>query len=150
MNKRKIELYVGLFAAIGLFCAGSLFVVLGEINLISDQQYSLYANFSSVSGLKAGARIEMVGVQIGTVSDISIDKEKLAAKVIFSIDKNIELTEDSIASVKTSGIIGQKFVEISPGGSDIMLEPGEEIYNTESSLDIEGLVRKLIFTKDNK
>jgi len=149
MNKRKIEFYVGLFVIIGILCTGYLFIVLGEINLIRDKQYPIYAFFTSVSGLKTGAKIEMVGVQIGTVSKVSIDKERLLAKVEFRIDKNIELSEDVIASVKTSGIIGQKFIDILPGGSDIMLEPGEEIFNTESSLDIESLVRKFIFNKDN-
>ncbi len=150
MDKRKIEFYVGLFVIIGILCTGYLFVVLGEINFIKDKRYQVYAFFTSVSGLKPGARVEMAGVEIGTVSNVSIEKERLVAKVELSIDKNIELSEDIIASVKTSGIIGQKYIDISPGGSDIMLEPGEEIYNTESSLDIESLVRKIIFEKESK
>ena len=150
MNKRKIEFYVGLFVIIGILCTGYLFIVLGEISLVRDKQYPIYAFFTSVSGLKTGAKIEMVGVQIGTVSKVSIDKERLLAKVEFRIDKNIELSEDVIASVKTSGIIGQKYIDILPGGSDIMIEPGEEIFNTESSLDIESLVRKFIFNTENK
>jgi len=150
MNKRKIEFYVGIFALVGLLCVGYLFIVLGEVNLIRDKRYPVFAYFSSVSGLKQGARVEMVGVEIGTVSGISIDKKRLVAKVEFRIDKSIVLTEDSIASVKTSGIIGQKYIEISPGGSDITLEPGEEIYNTEASLDVESLVRIFILAKDKK
>ena len=150
MDKRKIEFYVGLFVVIGILCMTYLFVILGEVSLIRSKQYQVYGNFTSVSGLKAGARIEMAGVQIGTVSDIAIDKTELMARVEFSIDKNIELTEDSIVSVKTSGIIGQKYIDILPGGSDIMLEPGDDIFNTESSLDIESLVRKFIFQKENK
>jgi len=150
MNKRKIEFYVGLFVIIGLICTGYLFVVLGEINFIKDKRYSVYAFFTSVSGLKTGARIEMAGVEIGSVSNISIDKERMLAKVELSIDQHIELSEDIIASVKTSGIIGQKFIDILAGGSDTMLEPGEEIILTESSLDIESLIRKFIFNKDDK
>ncbi len=150
MDKRKIEFYVGLFVIIGLMCAGYLFTVLGEISLIKDRRYTVEAFFSSASGLKTGARIEMVGVEIGIVSDISIDTERSMAKVKCSIDDDIELTEDSIASIKTSGIIGQKFIDISPGGSDTLLESGDEIYNTESALDIESLVRKFIFSKDAK
>ncbi|MBW2654861.1 MAG: outer membrane lipid asymmetry maintenance protein MlaD [Deltaproteobacteria bacterium] len=150
MNKRKIEFYVGLFVIIGLLCTGYLFAVLGEINFMRDKRYPLHAFFTSVSGLKTGARVEMAGVEIGVVSNVSIDKERLLAKIDFRIDKNIELSEDIIASVKTSGIIGQKYIDILPGGSDIILEPGEEILLTESSLDIESLVRKFIFNKDNK
>jgi len=149
MNKRKIEFYVGLFVILGILCTGYLFIVLGEIGLVRDKRYPLYAYFSSVSGLKKGAKIEMVGVQIGMVSNVSIDKERLLARVEFRIDKNIELCEDIIASVKTSGIIGQKYIDILPGGSDVKLEPGDEIFNTESSLDIESLVRKFIFNKDH-
>lgn len=148
MDKRKIEFYVGLFVIIGLVCTGYLFAVLGEISFIKDKRYQVVAFFTSVSGLKPGARIEMAGVEIGAVSNISIDKKRLLARVELSVDKNIELTEDIIASVKTSGIIGQKYIDISPGGSDVLLKPGDEIFNTESSLDIESLVRKLIFKKD--
>ncbi|WP_300457344.1 outer membrane lipid asymmetry maintenance protein MlaD [Desulfobacula sp.] len=150
MDKGKIEFYVGLFVGIGLLSTGLLFAVLGEIRLLPDNRYSVHAFFTSVSGLKTGARVEMAGVEIGTVARISIDAERLMAKVEFSIDEHIELSEDVIASVKTSGIIGQKYINFSPGGSDILLEPGEEIYNTESSLDIESLVRKMIFDRDNK
>ena len=150
MNKRKIEFYVGLFAMIGILCTGYLFIVLGEISLVRDKQYPVYAFFTSISGLKKGAKVEMVGVKIGVISNVGIDQERLLAKVEFLIDKNIELSEDVIASVKTSGIIGQKYIDIIPGGSDIMLEPGEEIFNTEPSLDIESLVRKFIFNKDKK
>ncbi|MCK5837068.1 MAG: outer membrane lipid asymmetry maintenance protein MlaD [Desulfobacula sp.] len=150
MDKEKIEFYVGLFVGIGLLSTVLLFAILGDIRLVSDKRYPVHAFFTSVSGLKTGARVEMAGVEIGTVAKISIDAERLMAKVEFSIDQHIGLSEDVIASVKTSGIIGQKYINFSPGGSDILLEPGEEIYNTESSLDIESLVRKMIFDRDNK
>lgn len=150
MNKRKIEFYVGLFVIIGLICTAYLFTVLGEISFVKDTRYPVYGFFTSVSGLKSGASVQIAGVEIGIVSRVSIDKKRLVAKVEFSINKDIKLSEDVIASVKTSGIIGEKYIDILPGGSDIMLEPGGQIYNTESSLDIESLVRKLIFNKDNK
>jgi phospholipid/cholesterol/gamma-HCH transport system substrate-binding protein len=148
MNRLKTEFYVGLFVIIGILCTLYLFVTLGSVNFNGDRYYSIHGFFNSVSGLKTGARVEMAGVKIGIVSNVSIDKKQLLAKVEFSINKDIELSEDIIASVKTSGIIGQKYIDILPGGSDIMLEAGEEIYNTESSLDIESIVRKFIFNKD--
>jgi phospholipid/cholesterol/gamma-HCH transport system substrate-binding protein len=148
MKKRKIEFYVGLFVILGLACITYLFAAFGETGLMNRPQYRIYAYFTSVSGLKKGARVEMAGVEIGSVSSISIDKERMLAKVELSIDKNIGLSEDIIASVKTSGIIGQKYIDILPGGSDTMLEPGDEVVNTESSLDIESLVRKFIFNKN--
>ena len=148
--KRRIEFYVGLFVVLGLVCTIYIFVVLGEIDFIRDTRYPVYGFFTSVSGLKKGARVEMAGVEIGVVSNVMIDKERLLAKVELSINKNMTLSEDVIASVKTSGIIGQKYIDIAPGGSDVMLEPGQEIFNTESSLDIESLVRKFIFNTDKK
>ncbi|MDA3918962.1 MAG: outer membrane lipid asymmetry maintenance protein MlaD [Deltaproteobacteria bacterium] len=148
MNRRKTEFYVGLFVIIGVLCTLYLFVTLGSVNFSRDKYYPVHGFFTSVSGLKTGARVEMAGVKIGIVSNVSIDKKQLLAKVEFSINKDIELSEDIIASVKTSGIIGQKYIDILPGGSDIMLESGEAIYNTESSLDIESIVRKFIFNND--
>lgn len=148
MNRRKTEFYVGLFVIIGILCALYLFVNLGPVNFNRDRYYPVHAFFTSVSGLKTGARVEMAGVKIGIVSNVSIDKKQLLAKVELSINKDIELCEDIIASVKTSGIIGQKYIDILPGGSDIMIEAGEEIYNTESSLDIESIVRKFIFNNN--
>lgn len=149
MSRRTIEFYVGIFVIIGFIAVGYLVTVLGEYSPFSSNRYGVYGYFSSASGLKPGATVEIAGVKIGHVAGISIDTERLVAKVVFSIDKNMELSEDSIASVKTSGIIGEKYIDISPGGSDIMLEDGDEIENTESSLDIESLVRKFIFSDGN-
>ena len=148
MNKKKTEFYIGIFVVIGLLCCIFLFVSLGEIGFDKQTKYPVYGYFTSISGLKKGAVVEMAGVAIGTVSDISLDKEQLMAKVEFSINKNIKLSDDVIASVKTSGIIGQKYIDIAPGGSEIMLEPGEQIFNTESALDLESLVRRFIFKKE--
>ncbi len=148
MNRKKIELYVGLFVLIGLFSVGYLVLVIGEFSFFQNNHYSIHGYFSSASGLKPGARVEIAGVEVGTVANIEIDTERLVAKVILHIQKNIEISEDSIASVKTSGIIGQKYIAVSPGGDDMMLEDGDEIYNTESTLDIESLIRKLIFSND--
>ncbi|MBU0973679.1 MAG: outer membrane lipid asymmetry maintenance protein MlaD [Proteobacteria bacterium] len=148
MDKRKIEFYVGMFVIAGVICIGYLVISIGEFRYFSQDRYSVYGYFSSVSGLKDGARVEIAGVEIGNVSGISIDRERLLAKVVFSIDREIELSEDSIASVKTSGIIGQKYIDISPGGADDILGDGDRIDNTESSLNIESLVRKFIFANE--
>ena len=146
MNKRKIEFYVGIFVIIGFSCVAYLITELGEIRF-SKNNYPVYAYFTSISGLSSGATVEMAGVQIGEVIDISLDKEKLLAKVKLSIYNTVELSEDVIASVKTSGIIGDKYIDISPGGSEMMLTADGVIYNTESAVDLESLVRKYIFNK---
>lgn len=148
MKKRNIDLYVGIFVLIGCLCIGYLVFGIGKLSLFPGDDYRIHGYFSSASGLKKGARVEMAGVAIGTVDAIGIDRERLVAKVVFKISNTIEISEDSIASVKTSGIIGEKYIAILPGGADITLEDGDEIYNTESSLDIESLIRKFIFSNE--
>lgn len=148
MNRPRIELYVGLFVIFGLVCTGYLISVIGGFSFFSRDQYSLHGYFSTATGLKPGAGVEMAGVHIGVVESITLDRERYVAKVAFKIDKTVEISEDSIAAVKTAGIIGEKFLDISPGGEDTLLEDGDEIYNTESSLDIESLVRKFIFSNE--
>ncbi|MCP4720005.1 MAG: outer membrane lipid asymmetry maintenance protein MlaD [Desulfobacteraceae bacterium] len=149
MNRRNIELYVGLFVIAGFISIGYLILSIGEFSFFPKNRYSVHGYFASISGLKQGARVELAGVEIGSVSKISIDRERLVAKVVFSINRDMELSDDSIASVKTSGIIGQKYIDISPGGSYDILNDGDEIENTESSMDIESLIRKFIFSSDN-
>ena len=150
MKNKNLELYVGMFVLIVAVCIGYLVLVLGESKLLGREQFALHGYFSSASGLKTGARVEMAGVEIGDVAGISLDKERLVARVDFNINADIEVSEDSIASVKTAGIIGEKYIDISPGGADFLLEGGDEIPNTESSLDIEALVRKFIFSDQKK
>lgn len=145
MNRKLVEFYVGIFVIIGIVCTGYLLTELGGLQLRGGKTYSVNAYFNSISGLKNGAKVEMAGVEIGQVSSISLDTKRLLARIDMEINKTIPLSEDVIASVKTSGIIGDKYINLSPGGSDINLEPGDTIFNTESSIDIEALVSKYIF-----
>ncbi|MGL1932686.1 MAG: outer membrane lipid asymmetry maintenance protein MlaD [Desulfotalea sp.] len=149
MKKRKIEFFTGLFVIIGSVSALWLFTSLGGASY-SKNHYLLHAYFTSVSGLKNGANIELAGVSIGKVTSIELDTTRYLAKVSLSIRKDIEITEDTIASVKTSGIIGDKYINLLPGGSEEILENNGDLYNTESSLDIESLVSKYIFEKKDK
>ncbi|MBU1713613.1 MAG: outer membrane lipid asymmetry maintenance protein MlaD [Proteobacteria bacterium] len=144
MKKTSIETYVGIFVLLGLVCVGYLTIKLGKMELIGDNNYPVYARFQSVSGLKQGSHVEIAGVKIGTIDSISLDKDKKAV-VKMKINKGLVLTDDVIASVKTSGIIGDKFIKISPGGSDTLLNPGETITDTVSALDLEELVSKFVF-----
>lgn len=149
MNKRKIEFFTGLFIIIGSCSALWLIIALGGATYNNDN-YRLNAYFTSVAGLKKGATIELAGVSIGTVTSIELDTTRYLAKVVLSIRKDIEISEDTMASVKTSGIIGDKYINLLPGGSEEILDDGCDLYNTESSLDIESLVSKYIFQKDDE
>jgi phospholipid/cholesterol/gamma-HCH transport system substrate-binding protein len=144
VKKTSIETSVGVFVLLGLICVGYLTIKLGKMELVGDNNYPIYAKFQSVSGLKKGSHVEMAGVRIGTIDSITLDKENKAV-VKMKIEKGLSLTDDAIASVKTAGIIGDKYIKISPGGSDTLLKPGETITETESALDIEELVSKYVF-----
>lgn len=148
MNESKRNFYVGIFVIIGMLCCGYLIIVMGDLSGFFKDRYTVYGYFTSASGLKKKAVVELAGVKIGHVSAISIDRQYLVARVTLDIDRKMAISEDSIASIKTAGIIGEKYIEILPGGSDTMLVHGDEIENTESSLDIESLIRKFIFNEN--
>ena len=148
INRRWVEFYVGIFVIIGVVCSGYLLVTLGDLEIGGSKTYRIEAYFSNVAGLKTGATIEMAGVEIGRVVSVNLDTKKLLARVVMGIHNDVILAEDAIASVKTSGIIGDKYINLSPGGSTMTLEDGDTLFNTESAIDIESLVSKYIFNKD--
>ena len=145
MKKTSVETAVGVFVLIGLICVAYLTIKLGKMEWFGDDYYTLEARFNSVSGLKAGAVVDMAGVEIGQVADIHLDNQKQVAIVRLKIKKGVMLTDDVIASVKTSGLIGDKYIRLTPGGSDRILKSGDMIIDTESALDIEELVSKYVF-----
>ena len=145
MKKASVDLGVGIFVLIGIICVGYLTIRLGKMELLGDDHYFLNARFQSISGLKTGATVEIAGVQVGLVDSISLDLKEQVAVVRMKILKNVVLTDDVIASVKTAGLIGDKFIKLSPGGSEEILKPGDTITETESVLDIEELISKYAF-----
>lgn len=145
MKKSSIETTVGIFILIGIICTGYLAIKLGKMDLMGNDHYLIHARFSSVSGLKTGASVEIAGVQIGHVERISLNPEKKTAEVFLKIRKGVKLEDDVIASVKTSGLIGDKYIMISPGGSDMILGQGDIITETESAVGLEDLIGKYLF-----
>lgn len=150
MNKYGIELVVGLFVSVGMAALAYLSITIGGVGGMQDDHYSLIARFENTSGLKTGAFIEVAGVRVGQVMDIELDPASYKSVVTLSVDKRVEMQEDAVASIRTSGIIGDKFIKLTPGGSDLILEPGEEVIETEPSISIEELVSKYIFNSDDK
>lgn len=148
MNSAKLELTVGIFMLIGILCLGYLSIKLGKMELLGGNYYRVAARFDSVSGLKPGARVEVAGVEVGAVERITLEKQSGdRAEITLKIKDGVHLTDDVIASVRTSGIIGDKFIKLKPGGSDQMLKEGSKIRETESAIDIEELVSKFIHGK---
>lgn len=145
MKKSNVDLVVGLFVIAGFAAFVYMSLQLGEFSIFTARNYySLVADFNNISGLKRGAVVEIAGVNVGKVSDIALDKTD-QAKVTMMIEKSVKITEDAIASVRTQGIIGDKYIRISQGGSDVLLKNGGLITETESAVDLEELVSKYIF-----
>ena len=143
----KKELAVGVFVLVGLLCVAYLTIKLGRMELSGSEGYTVYARFASVTGLRPGAEVEIAGVRIGKVASITLDPDKPLAVVALRLNKEVKLTDDVIASVKTSGLIGDKYINLAPGGSGDKLGPGDSIIDTESALDIEELISKYVFGK---
>lgn len=148
MNMLKLEMMVGTFMIIGILCLGYISIKLGKMELGGGDYYTVSAGFDSVSGLKPGARVEVAGVEVGKVDRITLDaKSGDRALAFMKIKNGVKITDDVIASVRTSGIIGDKFIKLKPGGSDRMLKNNDTIRETESAIDIEELVSKFIHGK---
>ena len=145
MKKINTEFIVGLFMVAGFLSFAYLSSQMGEFSVFSlERNYQIEAEFDNVSGLKVGATVEIAGVTIGKVSKISLGEGDLA-KVILLINRDVKVTADAIASIRTQGLIGDKYVKIIQGGDEELLADGGVIFDTESSIDIEELVSKYIF-----
>jgi len=145
MKKYSKETFVGIFVVIGLACIGYMTVQLGNVGFFGDNMYSLYANFSTVTGLREGNPINMLGLEIGRVEKFTMDQENQQVLVQFKINKGIEVYDDAIASVKTEGLIGDKYVAVDPGGGGDLLADGDTITDTNSPTDIMDLISKYAF-----
>ena len=144
-----VEFAVGFFTLISLVASAWLAVGLGGIELFGSDKYTILAEFDNVSGLKGGASVEIGGVPIGEVAAITLKDPQ--AIVVMKINPKVKIQDDDIAAIRTKGIIGDRYVKISRGASEIFLEPGDTIIDTESVVDIEDIIGKLIhnFTGDD-
>ena len=145
MKRFDIELAVGVFILIGVLCLGYISIKMARMEVMGDNGKHLIAVFPTVGGLKDGAQVEIAGVEIGRVTQITLDDYR--ARVDMTIDAGVAIQEDAIARIKTKGLLGEKFIDIMPGGSDIILEDGEKIRETQKPVDIEELISKFVFGK---
>jgi phospholipid/cholesterol/gamma-HCH transport system substrate-binding protein len=145
MKKLNLDLMVGIFVLAGFLSFVYLSLQLGEFSVFSmAKTYAVRASFDNVSGLKRGAVVEVAGVVVGKVAAVDLGEHDQAT-VLLQINKEVRITDDAIASIKTQGIIGDKYVRLSQGGSDSFLVDGGVIFETESAVDLEELVSKYIF-----
>lgn len=142
MAYRTSEVVVGLFVLVGIICLGYLAIKLGKLEVLGDSGYSLYADFPTVAGLKRGDPVEIAGVKVGRVESLGLADDR--ARLTLRLEDGVKVQEDAIASVRARGLIGDKFVLISPGGSDRIIPAGGRIRETESPPDIPDLIGKLV------
>jgi phospholipid/cholesterol/gamma-HCH transport system substrate-binding protein len=145
MKKFDFELTVGLFIIAGIICLGYLSVKLGKMEMIRGNGYDTYALFSNTGGLRTGSPIVIAGVDVGRVKSILLDNYQ--ARVVLHFTENVKIQEDAIASIKTKGLIGERYIEITPGGSEKIIEPGGRIRETQPAVDLEELISKYAFGK---
>ncbi|MEE9220365.1 MAG: outer membrane lipid asymmetry maintenance protein MlaD [candidate division NC10 bacterium] len=145
MRRVDLEVVVGIFLLMGIFALGYISIRLGKMEVFGLGGYVVYADFPTVGGLKEGAAVEIAGVGVGRVQDIALVNYR--ARISLLINNGIELQEDTIASVRTKGLIGEKYVLLSPGGSDEIIAPGDKIREVEPPLDLEEMIGSLIFGK---
>ncbi|HEY3699365.1 MAG TPA: outer membrane lipid asymmetry maintenance protein MlaD [Spongiibacteraceae bacterium] len=153
MRMRTIEISVGAFMLAGLLALGFLAIQVSGLSIHDSNRdtYKLYAHFTNASGLAARAKISVAGVVIGRVTAITLDPKDTRAKVEMAIQKNVNfLTNDSIASIQTAGILGEKYISISVGGDPEVLKEGDEITDTQSALVLEDLIGKVLTSIGSK
>jgi phospholipid/cholesterol/gamma-HCH transport system substrate-binding protein len=145
MKKYTQETVVGIFVVIGFLAIAYMTVKLGNVGFLGENSYTLYAKFNKVTGLRPGNPVNMLGLEIGRVESFKLDQEDQLVVVSFKINNGIKIYDDAIASIKTEGLIGDKFVSIDPGGSGDLMKNGDTIVDTESPTDIMDLVSKYAF-----
>lgn len=145
MKKYAMETTVGIFLVFGVLCVGYMTVNLGQASFLGDNSYSLFARFTSVSGLRVGSPVDMFGLRVGRVDELAMDQEDQKAVVKMRIQKGTKIYDDAIASIKTEGLIGDKYLSIDPGGGGFLLKPGGTIIETQPALDVGELIGKYAF-----
>jgi phospholipid/cholesterol/gamma-HCH transport system substrate-binding protein len=145
MRRFDLELAVGVFVILGIVCLGYLSIKLGKMEILGNKGYEIYAIFSNSGGLKTGAPIVIAGVEVGRVKGVALDNYQ--ARVVLNLPATITIQEDAVASVKTRGLIGEKYLEITPGGSEQIIPPGGRIRETEPAVNLEDLISKFVFGK---
>jgi len=142
---RKVEIIVGLFVCLGIAAIAGLAMKLGQVGGFSSSGYNLEATFSDAGGVRVGGDVMLAGVSIGRITTVDL-KDNIKAHLVLEINDGVALSIDAIASIRTKGIIGERYVRISQGAEEEFLVAGEEIEETESAINIEDLVSKYIFS----
>ncbi len=150
MNIRKIEISVGIFVLVGLLALAFLAVRVGGGRLSTPGSHLLSARFSNAGGLKAGSTVRIAGVSVGEVKKITLKPDDMSALVTFRVESSLKLDDDTVASVRSAGLLGDKFISLKPGASGMPLKPGAVILDTESTVDLEDIIARFAFGSVDK
>ncbi len=151
MNSRRLETVVGAFVLLGLIAVATLALKIGAGSFVGGDTMLVHARFSNASGINPGSQVVISGVTVGRVDAVRLNPTDFSAVVDLRVRRDLQLATDSLVSVKTSGLIGDKFLAISPGVDDELITTGGTFYETESTLDIESLISRFAFgSMDNK
>jgi phospholipid/cholesterol/gamma-HCH transport system substrate-binding protein len=145
MKRANLDMIVGVFVLMGLACLAYLAINLGKLEIYGEG-YQIYANFENASGLKTGSAVEVAGVEVGRVVSIRLTP-LYQARVSIKLQEGLQIHDDAIASIRTKGIIGDKFIKLSPGSAEKLIPAGGKIINTESAIDLEELLSSYIHGK---
>lgn len=140
------EFFVGIFSILGLGCFAYLAINIAGIRFFETNSYEVVAEFDDISGLEQGAPVEIAGVPIGSVRNIDLNSTR--AKVFLQIQNGVPLRDDDLAIIRTKGIIGDRYIKIVPGGSEAKVPPGGELTETNSAVDFEDIIGKIIHKMD--
>ena len=150
MKKYTMETTVGIFLFFGLLMLGYMTVKLGHVSFFGDNGYPLIARFTSVSGLRVGSEVYMLGIEVGRVEKLVMEQESQKAVVKISMREGVKVYDDAIAAIKTEGLIGDKYLDINPGGAGELLKAGGTITETVPPLEIGDIIGKYAFGEVKK
>ena len=148
MERTTLDLWVGIFVVAGIAALVMLAMKVGNLGTYNvSETYQVHAYFSNIGGLKPQASIKSAGVLVGRVTDITLDTERYEAKVIMDLDKRYQFPRDTFANIMTSGLLGEQYIGLMPGGDEEMLKSGEQLKKTQSAVVLEELIGKFLYSK---
>jgi phospholipid/cholesterol/gamma-HCH transport system substrate-binding protein len=148
MERTTMDLWVGMFVVAGIGALVMLAMKVGNLSTYNvSETYEVHAYFANIGGLKPKASIKSAGVVVGRVTEITLDTERYEAKVKMSLDKRYEFPRDTFANILTSGLLGEQYIGLMPGGDEEMLKEGSQIKMTQSAVVLEDLIGKFIYNK---
>ena len=148
MERTTVDLWVGMFVVAGIAALVMLAMKVGNLGTYNmSETYQVHAYFSNIGGLKPKASIKSAGVLVGRVTDITLDTERYEAKVVMDLDKRYQFPKDTFANIMTSGLLGEQYIGLLPGGDEQMLKNGEQLKKTQSAVVLEELIGQFLYSK---